>query len=154
MKRYYFIFGIICLLGLSSCNIGKKSDVLLSRSFPTSSWERFDFITCERTIEQPTTYNLSLTATFNPSYPYDHISLVFTVFDEYDSPFRSKEYKFRLKEKDGSWKSTLEDNHYRFTLPINSELTINTPGKYKFQLESHMPITPLTGIEEIAIINK
>lgn len=147
-------FGLVCLVGLSSCGTGKKDDVLLSRDFPTNSWERFDFITCERTIEKPTTYNLSLAVSFDPSYAYDHIALVFTVFDEHENPLRSKAYRFQLKEKDGSWKSDLEDGHYHFNLPINSELSINAPGKYKFQLESHMPITPLMGIEKISIINK
>ena len=153
MKRALFIITVF-LLSLSACHTNKKEEALLSRQFPTSSWERFDFITDDIQIKKPTTYNLSLDVCFDPSYTYNYISVVFTVFDEYDNPFRTKDYKFYLKERDGSWKSTLTDQGYHFSFPINSELNINEPGLYKFQLESRMPITPLQGINEIKLINK
>ena len=79
--------------------------------------------------------------------------VVFTVFDNYDHPLRTKGYKFNLKEKDGSWKSSLTDGSYHFSFPINSELSINEPGKYTFQLENRMPITPLSGINSVEIVN-
>lgn len=116
------------------------------------SWERFDFIKEDIEIKKATTYDLALAVSFDSTYVYDNLSVVFTVFDSYDNPLRTKAYQFRLKEKDGSWKSTLVDGCYRFTFPINSELTINEPGVYRFQLESRMPITPLMGIKEISVI--
>lgn len=152
MRKFLLIIGVI-LIGLSSCNSNKKGNVLLSRSFPTYSWERFDFIKTEMDLKKPVTYNLVLNVALDPSYPNNYLSLVFTIFDESDNPFRTKGYKFNLKEKDGSWKSTLTDGCYHFSFPINSELTINQPGKYTFQLENRMPITPLSGIHYIEIIN-
>lgn len=150
MRKFLLIFGII-LIGFNSCN--KKGDVILSRNFPTSSWERFDFIKAKIDIKKPVTYNLVLNVTFDPSYTYDCISLAFTIFDSNDNPYRTKGYRFYVKEKDGSWKSVLTDGCYHFSFPINNELTINEPGTYNFQLESLMPITPTTGIKYIEIVN-
>jgi gliding motility-associated lipoprotein GldH len=116
------------------------------------SWERFDFVKSDIEINKATTYDLALSVSFDSTYTYDYLSVVFTVFDSYDNPLRTKAYQFRLKEKDGSWKSTPVDDSYHFSFPINSELTINEPGVYRFQLESRMPITPLYGIKEISII--
>ncbi|MBR3709863.1 MAG: hypothetical protein IKM99_02740 [Bacteroidales bacterium] len=152
MKKILLVIGVI-LLGLSSCHSGKKGNALLSRSFPTYNWERFDFVKTEIDLKKPTTYNLVLNVAFDPSYTQNYFSVVFTVFDENEHPFRTKGYKFTLKEKDGSWKSTLTDGSYHYSFPINSELSINEPGKYTFQLENRMPITPLTGIQSIEIIN-
>ena len=142
---------MICLF---SCDSNKKGEALLSRSFPTSSWERFDFIKNDVEIKKPVTYNLVMDASFDPSYSSDVISVVFTVFDADGRPFRTKSYKFRVKDGYGNWNSELVDGYYHFSFPINNELTINEPGTYRFQLESRMPITPLTGIREIAILNK
>ena len=154
MKRFLFVLSLICLLGLTACHSGKKENVLLSRTFPTYCWERFDFITRDITLEKPTTYDLALKVAFDPSYEYNHLMVVFTIFDTDDQPLRSKGYKFQLKEPDGSWKSELVDGSYHFILPINNELSLNEPGTYKFQLESRMPVTPLLGIKEISIINQ
>lgn len=153
MKKLILFLGIIFLIGLSSCSTKSKGNVLLSRDFPTMSWERFDFLRADIEVKKATTYDLALKVTFDPSYTYDYLSVVFTVFDSYDNPFRTKAYQFRLKEQDGSWKSTLVDSCYHFTFPINNELTVNEPGVYNFQLENRMPITPLYGIKEISIIS-
>lgn len=154
MKRGLLVLSVVCLISLFSCDSNKKGDKLLSRSFPTSSWERFDFIKNDIEIKKPVTYDLAMTATFEPTYSQDVISVIFTVFDADERPFRTKGYKFRVKDGYGNWNSELKNGCYHFTFPINSELTINEPGTYRFQLENRMPITPLTGIREIAIINK
>lgn len=152
MRKYLLIIGVI-LIGLASCDSNKKGDALLSRTFPTLSWERFDFIKADIELKKPVTYDLVLNVTFDPSYAYDYLSVVFTIFDASDQPFRTKGYKFNLKDSDGTWKSTLKDDSYCFSFPINSELSLNDPVAYRFQLENRMPITPLLGIKTIEIIN-
>lgn len=151
-KLTLLLMAITLTVGLSCCT-GKKNKVLLHRDFPTLSWERFDFVKDDIEVTKPTPYDLVMDVCFDPSYTYNYFSVVFTVFDSYGNPFRTKDYKFFLKEKDGSWKSTLVDGYYHFTFPINSALTINEPGIYNFQLENRMPITPLYGVKEVSIIN-
>lgn len=154
MKRFLFCLGLLILFGMTSCHSKKEGKALLSRDFPTYSWERFDYISDQITIKQPTTFDLSMVVTFDPSYAYDQLTVVFTVFDTDDTPLRSKNYRFLLKDVNGEWKSELKDGGYTFTLPINSQLSLNEPGSYKFQLENRMPITPLAGIRKIALINQ
>lgn len=145
---------MLLLIGMASCHSGGDGNVLLSRDFTAKGWERFDFITCEMTVKQPVTYDLVMEATFAPSYPYEELAVVFSVFDADDNPLRSRSYRFRLKDKDGQWKSELKDGAYTFKLPINSELSLTDPGTYRFQLENRMPITPLEGIKKVAIIKQ
>lgn len=152
-KTAFFVIGLFLLLGWTSCQSGKNDRSLLSRTFLPTGWERFDFITKELEIKHPTTFNLSMVVSFDPSYSYDYLLVVFTVFDMEDHPLRAKSYQFGLKEQDGGWKSELVDGYYTFTLPINSEMGFPDPGVYKLQLESRMPITPLLGIHSISIIS-
>lgn len=148
------VFGVLILLGLGSCHTDPNRNVLVSRTFPTASWERFDYVENIVTLNKPATYDLDLVAVFDDTYPFNHFAVVFTVFDDAGNPLRSKNYKFNIKDRDGNWKSEAAEGLYHFRFPLNNELTMNEPGAYTFQIENHMPITPLLGIRELSIISK
>lgn len=154
MKRIAFVIGFLLLVGLSACHSEKKDAALLSRDFLPQGWERFDFITDTIEVKKPTVYDLSMTVSFTPAYTFDYFSMVFSVFDMEDQPVRTKSYNFRLKDKDGVWKSDLINGCYTFNLPINNEMAFSESGKYKLQLENRMPITPLVGVQHISILSK
>ena len=141
---------LLCLLG---CGQQTNNKELLQRSFYETIWERFDYVTNEVNITKPTTYDLSLRISFTDDYPYNDISLVFTVFDGHDNPYRAKGYKFNLKDEEGHWNVEKVDGCYSFNLPINKKLSITEPGKYKFRMEQKMPITPVIGVKELVLIN-
>lgn len=144
-----------CFL-LSGCHNGKESrkgidTELLHRDFYETLWERFDFVKNEVTIKESTTFDLNLHLSFTDDYPYDIISLVFTVFDEEGTPYRSKGYKFKLKDQEGNWNAEKFDGCYSFELPINKSLQISDPGVYCFQMEYRMPKTPIIGIKSLTL---
>ena len=154
MKRFLAAIGLLVLIGLGACHSNQGGKVLISRTFPTFSWERFDFVEKHMELKKPVTYDLVLNVTFGPDYPFDYFAMAFTVFDDEGHPLRAKSYQFSLKNREGLWKSELSDGVYRFSFPINNELTLNEPGKYTFQIENRMPITPLLGIHEISLVEK
>jgi len=154
MKRVILLIGILVGMSLSSCQQRQGDQVVVSRDFPTSSWERFDFVENEITITKPVSYDLVLSATLTPDYPFDYLAVVFTVFDEFETPLRTKNYKFFVKDKTGIWKSELTESGYHFVFPLNNALSLNEAGTYTFQIENHMPITPLLGITDIAVIDQ
>ena len=148
--RVIVLFFSLCLFG---CGQPVNDKELLQRSFYETIWERFDYVTKDIEITKATTYDLSLRISFTDDYPYNDISLVFTVFDEHENPYRAKGYKFNLKDEEGHWNVEKVDGCYTFTLPINKQLMITDPGKYKFRLEQKMPITPVVGVKELTLIN-
>ena len=156
MKRALFFIVLICGVALCGCNNSKTSQkgVIMSRSFLDCLWERFDFVTADIEIDKETTFNLSMDISFTEVYRYQDFTMVFTVFDANDNPYRSKEYKFKLKDKDGNWNIEKKDDAYTFNFPINSELLLSDAGMYKFQIEYRMPITPLEGVKEVKIKNQ
>lgn len=151
MRKFVWV---LCLIGLVACHSNRNGNALISRNFPTLSWERFDFLEETLDLKKSVSYDLVLSATFTPEYPFDYFEMAFTVFDDHDHPLRAKNYQFKLKDRDGVWKSELVEGEYRFTFPVNSNLTLNEPGKYKLQIENRMPITPLLGVKEIKLIDK
>lgn len=152
MKRVLLIFGLLALIGLSSCWKGDTDKVLMDRDFPTASWERFDFVQRTIVLDKPVTYDLDLDVWFDDNYAFNYFSAVFTVFDSEGNPLRARDYRFTIKDRNGAWKSQVEDGAYHFRFPINSELSLNEPGTYVLQFENHMPITPLYGIRKLSIV--
>ncbi len=147
---------MVLALFLSLLGCGHQANnnkTLLQRDFYETVWERFDYVTCDRIINEPTTFDLSLSISFTDDYPYNVISLVFTVFDESNNPYRSKGYKFNLKDGEGHWNVEKVDGCYTYSLPINKQLTISEPGKYQFRLEQKMPITPVVGVKALTLID-
>jgi gliding motility-associated lipoprotein GldH len=102
-------------------------------------------------IKEETTFDLSMQVSFTDEYAYDYFSMVFTVFTKEGVPYRSKGYKFNLKDAEGHWNSELKDGCYTFDFPINKQFLIADPGNYRFQIEYRMPITPLVGIKELTL---
>lgn len=152
MKVYRFLV-LLFFLSLFGCGQQVNNKELLQRSFYETVWERFDYVTNDIDITKATTYNLSLRISFTDDYPYNDISLIFTVFDEHENPYRAKGYKFKLKDEEGQWNVEKVDGCYTFTLPINKQLMITDPGKYQFRLEQKMPITPVVGVKDLVLIN-
>ena len=153
MKKIPIIMAL-ALLVLSACNRKADDGIVLHRSFYNDTWERFDFVHDTLEIKQEKSFDLSMEISFTEAYAFDDFSMVFTVFDAYGNPYRSRGYKFKLKDKEGNWNSQQVDGCYAFTLPINKDFRITDPGKYCFQIEYRMPKTPIMGVRELTLYNE
>ena len=152
MKKFVLVIMAFCL-GLFGCQQQTKNKEILHREFYNTVWERFDYLSHDIEVTASTTYDLSMNISFTEDYPYDDFSMIFSVFDAKGNPYRSKGYKFNLKDAEGQWNAEKKDGCYTFILPINRHLTITDPGKYQFMIEQRMPITPIVGVKELALIN-
>ena len=150
MKKIVLIVG--CLLCLFGCVQKEENKVVLHREFYETLWERFDYVQDSIDVKAETTYDLSLKIAFTDDYSYKDFSMVFTVFSSDGEPYRSKTYKFNLKDDEGNWNVEKVDGCHTFVLPINKSLRISEVGTYIFQIENRMPITPLVGVKELTLM--
>lgn len=150
MKRIILIgCFFLCLLG---CKPKADDSALLHRDFFETLWERFDYVKKDILVVDETSFDLSLKIAFTDDYPYNDFSMVFTVFTDDGNPYRSRGYKFNLKDVEGHWNVGQKDGCYTYVLPINKDLRITDAGTYTFQIENRMPITPLVGIKELTLL--
>ena len=140
---------LLCLFG---CSQQKKNAALLHRDFFDTTWERFDYVKDSVEVKSETSFDLSLEIAFTNAYAYNDFSMVFTVFTNDGEPYRSKGYKFKLKDGEGNWNVENKEGCYTFVLPINKDLRIVDAGTYTFQIENRMPITPLVGVKELTLL--
>ncbi len=152
MKRRAVIALFFSLL-LVGCDHKESDGIMLHREFYQTVWERFDFVTNQVEITEPTTFDLGLRISFTDDYPFGYIDLVFSVLTSDGTPYRSKGYKFSVKDNEGNWKSDAINGVYSFELPINKALQITEAGKYSFKIEQKMPKTPLVGVKELTLFN-
>ena len=153
MRKLSLYIVLISLVGLFGCGQKENDKYIIQRDFYQTTWERFDYVKNTINIEKETTFDLSMDISFTDDYPYDDFSMVFTVFDNNDNPYRSKAYKFNLKDSEGNWNSQKKEGCYTFSLPINKALQIIDAGSYRFQVEYRMPITPLVGVKQLKLVN-
>ena len=139
----------LCLLG---CKPKADDSALLHRDFFETLWERFDYVKEDIQVTEETSYDLSLKIAFTDDYPYNDFSMVFTVFTDDGNPYRSRGYKFNLKDAEGHWNVEQKDGCYTYVLPINKDLHITDAGTYTFQIENRMPITPVEGVKELTLM--
>lgn len=151
MRKIFLV--LICFLGFLGCKQQEENSEMLHRTFSNNMWERFDYVKEEISIKETTTFNLNMKISFTDDYPYEDFSMVFTVFTNEGEPYRSKGYKFRLKDAEGHWNSERIDGCYTFDMPINNALQITEAGTYYFQIENRMAKTPLMGVKELTLIN-
>lgn len=144
---------MISLFAIVSCNSTRQNKVIMSQTFDGQGWEKFSPIYSDIEITKPVTYDLSLKVAFTDNYSDNDFKVVFTVFDSFGVPYRAKSYSFRLKDGDGKWKSEKNGQVYEYTLPINNCLSLTDAGKYRFQIDSRMPITPVMGIQKIELVD-
>ena len=143
----------LALVVLSACHRKADDGIVLHRSFYNDTWERFDYVYDSIEIKSEKTFDLSMEISFTDAYAFDDFSMVFTIFDAYDNPYRARAYKFNLKDADGNWNSQKTNDCYIFMLPINQELRIPDPGMYRFQIEYQMPKTPIMGVRALTLYN-
>jgi len=151
-KVFVYSLFAICLM-VCGCSHQSKDTTVLHREFFNTLWERFDYVYNDIEVKEPTSFDLNMSISFTDDYPENYFEMVFTVFDPRGDRYRSKGYKFTLKDTDGQWKSQLNDGCYTFELPINKDLKITDAGTYRFQVEYRMPKTPLAGVKELTIYN-
>lgn len=154
MKKRIPVIMVFALLVLSACSRKADERIVLHRSFYEDTWERFDFVTDTIEIKAEKSFDLSMEISFTDAYAYDYFSMVFTVFDAYGNPYRSRGYKFKLKDDEGNWNSKQVDGCYTFTLPINKDFRITDPGSYCFQIEYRIPKTPIMGVRELTLYDE
>ena len=150
---------IIIAFGMMSCGKKQESSVI-SRDFDGEIWRRFDFLEADfDVVKAPMTTDLvmdiDISEVFPNIYPYhdadDGLFVITMTINAPDGGRRSREYKFRLKDSDGNFKSEKINGYYHYELPLINDMSFSEIGVYKFKVENKYPKEPLYGIKRLNI---
>lgn len=150
---------IIIVFGVVSCGKKQESNVI-SRNFEGDIWGRFDYLEADfNVVKAPMTADLvmdiDISEVFPNVYQYhdadDGLFAIALTINAPDGGRRSREYKFRLKDSDGNFKSEKIDGYYHYELPLINDMSFSEIGVYKFKVENKYPKEPLYGIKSLNI---
>lgn len=161
MKKFVgtSIILIFIAIAMVSCSIKQDSNVI-SREFQAEQWGRFDFLEADyNVVKAPMmadlVMNLVVSEVYPSLYPYhdkdeEFFSIVLSI-NAPDGSRRVREFRFRLKDSNGTFKSEKVDGYYHFELPLINEMSFNEVGNYHFKIENKYTKDPLCGIKSLNI---
>lgn len=147
------------MLGCVSCSERQES-MVLSKEFQDEIWNRFDYLNVNyNVVAAPMTADLVMEIDVSEVYPniypyYDNENGVFAITLSINAPDgsrRARDFKFKLKDNEGNFKSEKIDGYYHFELPLISEMNFNEIGEYHFRIENKYSKDPLYGIKRLNI---
>ena len=159
-KLGIFIALIIMMFGLSSCS-EKQDSTVISKDFSGEQWGRFDYLEADyNVVKAPMTADLvmelEVSDVFPNIYPYhgddDGIFVITLSINAPDGSQRSREYTFRLKDREGNFKSKKTEGYYHFELPLINGMSFSEKGVYHFKVENKYSKDPLYGVKSLRII--
>ena len=156
-----FILGLLLAIsiGLTSCT-NNDHEVVVNKEFTNEEWARFDYLQGEFIVKDaPEKYDVVMEVVVTDVFPNIYksyqdkgvLSVNMTISNPDGSGKRSRDYNFKLKDKDVNWKSEKINGYYTFKLPIISEMTFTEEGAYRFKIENKYTKDPLYGIKSLTI---
>lgn len=154
-----FVALIIFALSMVSCT-EKQDSVVLSKDFQGETWGRFDYLEATyNVVKAPMTadvvMDIDISDVYPNIYPYhgaeNEMFVIVLSVSSPDGGSRAREYKFRLRDSEGNFKSEKVDGYYHFELPLINEMSFNEKGEYHFKVENKYSKDPLYGIKSLNI---
>ena len=157
------LLGVIALIVFALNHVScseKQGSSVISREFQGEIWGRFDYLEADyNVVKAPMTadvvMDIEVTDVYPNIYPYHEkdggLFVIVLCIDGPDGSRRAREYKFRLKDEEGNFKSEKVDGYYHFELPLINEMSFNEKGDYHFMIENKYTKDPLYGIKSLNI---
>lgn len=146
MKKIIVLFSFILLLG--SC--GQKTVFKDYHRFDNISWDRFDILNFNVDVQKDEKLDFDLLLRHHTNYPYDYLDVNITFYTPSGASM-SRDYHFKLKNKDGSWKSDGLGDFWDIELPIRNEMLFSESGICKVRIENKMTKINTPGIIEVGL---
>ena len=157
MRNLYYI-AFVFLLVFSSCTNMKDNNIII-KEFQNEEWSRFEFLEGSIEIKKvPITFDVVMELVVSDQYPSfyelhqkDGLFLFNLTVRDSDGIYRTNDYRFRLKDKDGYWNAEKKDGYYTFHLPVINEITLSDSDIYKFTIENKYSKDPVQGIKSLTL---
>ena len=139
---------LIIAIALTSCggNVVFKE----YKKLDNISWDRFDVLNFELEVKKDQLLDFDLLLRHHTLYPYDYLDINITFYPPSGGQM-SRDYKFKLKDKEGKWLASGAGDFWDIELNIRDEMKFNKDGICKVRLENKMTKIKLPGIIEVGL---
>lgn len=156
--RYILNIAVLSIFLFLSCVKDTNHNIVV-KEFDNDEWSRFDNLEGSISVtKNDIKYDLLMELVVSDMYPspYENHqkdgSFLFNLtISNSNGLYRSRDYKFMLKDKDGFWNAEKKDGYYVFKLPIINGITFSDIDIYTFKIENKYPKDPVSGINRLTL---
>lgn len=157
--RYRIVILFSLFIAFMSCS-NDNNVVVITKDFSEEQWSRFEYLQADFKVDRaPVEHDIVMEVLVSDIFPNVYeahqeesaLSFNLTITNPDDNGFRSRNYNFNLKDKDGNWKAEKKNGYYHYKLPIINGMTFSEEGVYKFQIENKYSKEPLYGIKSLTL---
>ena len=142
-----------------SCTKVQRDNIIITKEFQDEEWSRFEFIEGHIEVKKvPAKFDVIMEVVVSDQYPStyemhqkDGAFLFNLTVSNSDGIYRSRDYRYKLKNNEGYWNSEKKNGYYTFFLPVINEMSIEEKDIYKFTIENKYSKDPLQGIKSISL---
>lgn len=149
MKKY--IVSIITAFILIGCN----NNVVFREyhAFDNASWNKLDIVNFDFPVQVNESLDFYFALRHHTYYPYSFIKVNVTFYTP-DGEMRSRDYNFRLKNRESKWNGDGMGELWDIELPIRKDMIFNKTGICRVSFENIMNKAETPGIIEVGLIVK
>ena len=146
MKNILFLLSLLLLF---SCGKNKVYEKLIKMD--DNEWSMDKELTFEVPIEDTSLfYTVYIPVRHIDNYPYDGLLINVTI-NTPSGEQRSKNYKLKLRDKNGKFIGDPGGDIWDVDVPIMEKIKFNSIGSYNFKIVNSMPTTPTVCIMEVGL---
>lgn len=149
MKMRKYIVLVIATFILVGCN----NNVVFKeyQAFDNVSWNKLDILNFDFPVQVNESLDFYLALRHHTYYPYSFINVNITFYTP-DGEMRSRDYHFRLKNRESKWKGDGMGDLWDIELPIRKDMIFNKSGICKVSFQNIMNKAETPGIIEVGLI--
>jgi len=149
MKVKYFLFFIVCFLGLISCSDHALMDQ--NKAIENKVWFNKQVPEFTVTIKDSSIpYNLYLNLRNTMAYPFSNIYVLVHQKNP-DNTKKTYQVKLILANREGLWLGNSAGSIFNHQARFLKDFSFPHAGIYSFQLEQNMRLDPLPGIIDVGL---
>lgn len=149
MRKY--ISSVVVIFILVGCN----NNVVFKEynAFENVSWNKRDVLDFDFQVQKSESLDFYLAIRHHTNFPFSFIKVNVTLFTP-DGEMRSRDYHFRLKNRESKWLGDGMGELWDIELPIRKDMIFNKSGMCKVSIENKMDKVETPGLIEVGLIVK
>jgi gliding motility-associated lipoprotein GldH len=151
MNKIPFFVLVIVLAGmqlLTGCDTSMEVDTIME--IPKRNWTYVNKVKAAIDVKEVTSrHNIYFKLRHTADYRYSNIYVLFHL--KKGGKTLSRRYEYRLAQPDGQWNGSGSGNLYTYKLPLLTNYSFGSAGRYELEIEQNMRDNPLKEISDVGI---
>lgn len=148
IRALALLFILVCMQLLTGCTESLEADINMDVS--KRNWTYVNKVKAVINIKDASSrHDIYFKLRHTADYQYSNIYILFHL--KTGNKTVTRRYEYSLAHPDGQWKGAGSGNLYSYKLPLLTNYSFGSSGKYELEIEQNMRDNPLREVSDIGI---